>query len=412
VYDLAKRAERVFRVELGIADSNYIQFGYWDNLRKGLLAAERLYADVKRMEVAYLDGNKREHELTKHVSLAALNPEALISLRESGRSFFQIPEVLFDLDHPGHYRRRIRSVSISIPSITGPYTSVSAKLTLMGNRYRTEAMGGTAYAYQGIEDKRWVQAPGGIESIVTSGGREDAGLFELNLRDERLLPFEGAGAISAWRLELPDEFRQFDYNSITDVILHIRYTASDAGELLKQAALESLKEELEQMESQAGKAGLFRFLSLRHDFPAAWQQLMFPQLQAPQPVAEVSITRQHFPYFTLADELRLDSLTFFVQVKRGVEYDSGDPLELKLKPPTGTEKSLKLDQISSELGGLPHRTIQLSPDVTVEEVGAWIIYVTSIPERIARTIEVNGQQVTRLDPEKIREIGLIAHYTF
>ena len=39
------------------------------------------------------------------------------------------------------------------------------------------------------------------------------------------MPFEGAGAISSWELSLPKNFRQFDYQTINDVILHISYTA-------------------------------------------------------------------------------------------------------------------------------------------------------------------------------------------
>lgn len=37
-YDMAKRAERAFRFERGLDSSNFIQYGYWDNLHKGLLA--------------------------------------------------------------------------------------------------------------------------------------------------------------------------------------------------------------------------------------------------------------------------------------------------------------------------------------------------------------------------------------
>jgi len=33
-YDLAKRAERRFRFELGLQDSSYINFGYWDSLKR------------------------------------------------------------------------------------------------------------------------------------------------------------------------------------------------------------------------------------------------------------------------------------------------------------------------------------------------------------------------------------------
>ena len=36
-YDVAKRAEQAYRHELGIDDADFIQFGYWDSLKKGLL---------------------------------------------------------------------------------------------------------------------------------------------------------------------------------------------------------------------------------------------------------------------------------------------------------------------------------------------------------------------------------------
>ena len=57
-------------------------------------------------------------------------------------------------------------------------------------------------------------------------------MFELNFKDERYLPFEGAGVISKWRLELPT-VKQFDYNTISDVVLHVKYIASEGGEQLK-----------------------------------------------------------------------------------------------------------------------------------------------------------------------------------
>src|SRR5262245_21091131 len=83
-YDLAKKAEKAFRFERGLTDSNFIQFGYWDSLRKGLLSGERLYLALKQMESAYLEQNKREYEITKHVSLLLHDPVALIALKETG----------------------------------------------------------------------------------------------------------------------------------------------------------------------------------------------------------------------------------------------------------------------------------------------------------------------------------------
>jgi hypothetical protein len=80
-YDMAKRAERCYRFEIGLDDSDTIQFGYWDSLKKGLHAGERLQLGLRKLENAYFDQNRREFECTKHISLALFTPIALIQLR-------------------------------------------------------------------------------------------------------------------------------------------------------------------------------------------------------------------------------------------------------------------------------------------------------------------------------------------
>ena len=52
------------------------------------MAGDRLYHDLKRMEIAYLNQNQREFELTKHISLVLLDPLALVTLRETGKCSF------------------------------------------------------------------------------------------------------------------------------------------------------------------------------------------------------------------------------------------------------------------------------------------------------------------------------------
>src|SRR5262249_8071213 len=157
-----------------------------------------------------------------------------------------LPEELFDMDGPGHYFRRIRSVAVSIPCVTGPYTSVNCTLTLLKSAIRrTPLLRDGAYAREGAEDERFSDHFGTLQSIVTSTGQNDSGLFETNLRDERYLPFEGSGVVSEWQLELPanpskNEPRQFDYETISDVILHLRYTAREGGGLLRNGAIANL----------------------------------------------------------------------------------------------------------------------------------------------------------------------------
>jgi len=131
-FDTARKAERAMKQELArpeLDGQDFVKFNYWDGGRKGLLSGEALYLDVKRMEMAYHDNNKRELELTKHVSLRQLDPVALLMLRATGTCEVTVPEWLYDLDAPGHYMRRIKSVALSIPSVSGPYTSVNCTLT-------------------------------------------------------------------------------------------------------------------------------------------------------------------------------------------------------------------------------------------------------------------------------------------
>jgi len=190
-----------------------------------------------------------------------------------------LPEPVFDLDYPGQYMRRIKSVSLSIPCVAGPYTSVSCKLSLTSNKYRktTGLMGGGSdadkYKEQATGDTRFVYNIGTIQSIATSGAQNDSGLFELNFHDERYLPFEGAGAVGAWRIEMPAKFRQFDPNTITDVIIHLKYTARDGGSTFRTTVENALRDLLNVMDLHSGVSGLYRAFNLRQEFPEAWYQL-------------------------------------------------------------------------------------------------------------------------------------------
>src|SRR5262249_49322465 len=155
-------------------------------------------------------------------SLRQLDPMALLSFRITGSCTVTVPEWLYDLGCPGHYMRRIRNISLSIPSVVGPYTNINCTLSLQGSSLRVSPLlSNGAYARDATQDDiRFVDYFGSTDVIVTSGSVNDSGMFETNLRDERFLPFEGAGAISTWTLTLPQKLRTFDYMTISDVIVH------------------------------------------------------------------------------------------------------------------------------------------------------------------------------------------------
>src|SRR5438105_1679738 len=180
------------------------------------------------MDAAYLDQNKREYEITKHISLLTIDPINLVKLKQTGECFVSLPEALFDVDYAGHYLRRIKSVSVTIPCVTGPYAGINCRLTQHSSSIRhTSTLLADKYARNGTDDPRFTDSFGTIESIVMSGGQNDAGLFEANLRDERYLPFEGRGVIGSWRVQLASHFPSFDHETISDVVLHVRYTARE-----------------------------------------------------------------------------------------------------------------------------------------------------------------------------------------
>ncbi|MBX9895652.1 MAG: hypothetical protein K2Y09_10810 [Nitrosomonas sp.] len=296
-FDTARKAERTMKQELmrpELDAQDFVKFNYWDAGRKGLLSGEALYRDVKRMEMAYHDSNKRELELTKSISLRQLNPVALLELKSIGTTQVTIPEWLFDLDGPGHYMRRIKSVALSIPAVTGPYTSVNCTLSLLQSSVRKSPVAGEDYARQGTEDDRFVDYIGAVQSIVTSGAQNDSGMFETNLRDERFLPFEGAGAISTWKLDLPKDYRTFDYDTISDVILTIRFTARQGVDLTKvKSALD---------------AGFALLLNLRHDFPSEWAAFVNGAGDF-----TATIRKDYFPYFTLNQTITITGFDLYGQ---------------------------------------------------------------------------------------------------
>jgi hypothetical protein len=310
-HDFAKKAERSYRFELGNDDS-FISYGYWDSMKKGLQSADHLIHDIKRMETSYLDKNKREYEITKHISLFMLDPLALVRLRATGVCDFEVPEVLFDMDHAGQYFRRIKSVSISLPCIAGPYTSVSAKLSLVSNRYRKNTnpdnIAATGYPEDPGNDERFVYNVGAIQSIAASNAQNDSGMFELNFRDERYLPFEGCGAISSWRLELPKEVRQFDYNTISDVILHVKYTAREGGSSLRGLAETSLQEKLGEIKQQ-NQQGLHIAINMKHDLPNEWH------LFKKNGTVDLQIDKSKLPYFVQSLDVEIENVMFIAQVK-------------------------------------------------------------------------------------------------
>ena len=405
-YDLAKRAERCFRFELGLEDSSYIQFGYWDSLKKGLLAGEKLQYDLRRLEIAYLDQNRREYELTRHVSLRQLDPVSLVELRASGECMVRIPEVWYDLDTPGHYLRRIKSVAVSLPSVTGPYVPVRCTLTLLKSSIRIDATPGSSYLRSGANDTRFRDINAGNESIVTSRAQEDSGLFETNLRDERYLPFEGAGAISEWCLELPKTVRQFDYDTISDVVLHVRYTARDGGGELRSAAEAKINDALEHLvlSSQEESApGLLHLISLRQDFSQEWHRFLNPPPAQTNASLSLALDEALLPYTLKGSSVKISSIHLFLQVRDTAAYRANQAAAVKLAlDPPGAASVELISDAGDPFRGLPNGNHVYS---SAASLGTWTITFKEADNTgaAAPAVVVQGGH-RRLNPAEVEDL--------
>jgi len=198
--------------------------------------------------------------------------------------------------------RRIKSVSVTIPGVAGPYTTVSCTLTLMSNSIRISNDSAGRYprlltaSGRAANDNRFADHVGMVQSIATSSAMNDNGLFELNFKDERYLPFEFAGAISSWFIQFPQPFAQFDYASISDFIIHLKYTSRDGGQGLQNLANENLQNKVTSLLTTTG-FGLLQVFSAKRDFSTEWYRFINAKNGNNSQEMNFDIG-DRFPYFT------------------------------------------------------------------------------------------------------------------
>ncbi|NMO53404.1 hypothetical protein HH310_19715 [Actinoplanes sp. TBRC 11911] len=266
-YDTARAAERALQFEAGISET-FVRPSYWDSRRNGLLAAETLSLDLDRLAAAQagLGGlGGRGLEVTRQVSLRELDPVALVRFRTAGTCEFALTEALFDEDFPGHFRRQIRTVTVTFTDGEGNPATVNATLTQLGHktvlsadpqavRFLLDPQGAMPATVRG----EW-RAGEKIALSQPDGGRENNGLFELRFDDERLLPFEGTGAVSTWRLQRAGRLPA----TLSDVVIVVKYTAEDGGELFANA-----------VKGMRRPHPAARFFDLARDFSQEWADFL------------------------------------------------------------------------------------------------------------------------------------------
>jgi len=359
-YLLAKQVEACYTFERRSTPTVGISYDAWNSLRKGLLAGETLALDLRRLELEYMNKNTRDPEITKSVSLVSLDPSAVIALKTTGFCQFTLPEALFDLDHPGHFYRRIKSIAVTIPSVTGPYSGINGKLALNKSFIR---MNDSDFASTtAVQDTRT------SKPIFLSSGQGDTGMFETNLRDERFLPFEGCGIVnSQWELEVPLATNSFDLDTISDVVIRIQYTAAvSTSDPFKKAALNAASIAaipfLPQYPSTTPldppkQTGIVKSFSLRHEFADAW----YVWIQDTTKPLAITLTPERFPIAYRGKPIASSEIGLLVDATKN-DAKNWSGASLSIGPKSTDAKTINL---TKEFGGLPFASISIAPSSTI-----------------------------------------------
>ncbi|MCH9686163.1 MAG: hypothetical protein K0V04_32320, partial [Deltaproteobacteria bacterium] len=315
------------------------------------------------------------------------DPFAVMQLQRDGKCEIRLPEALFELDHRSHYMRRLRSVRLTVVGTTGPYDAIGATLTMTRSEVRTSA---TAY-----DDPAQpvVELGGAAQSIATSTGQSDAGLFEVDGRDARYLPFEGRGAASHWTLQLPQGLRTFDYSKIADVVLEVQYTAREGGAVFAGLVEAGLAARLEALEAGSGiGTGRMWAWSLRSRFPTVWSSFVDSEPEAIRR-AELSLSHEHYPYPLAGAGLRVVE-AFVVSVGGGIPSGT----TVSITEPGGQQSTGLLGAEPSLPGVLVTGPVVVvaEPAVSAEAYGNWVV-------------EVDAAAVP--SPETLDDLVLVVRYT-
>lgn len=304
--------------------------------------------------------------------------------------------------------------------MTGPYTTISCTLRLLKNSIRIKTANGDNGYPQNTDDQGLPSDDGcfienniPVKAIAASNAQNDSGVFELSFRDERYLPFEGGGAVSDWSLELftdlpsnnpepakPDfgkPLRQFDYGTISDAIVHIKYSAREDAGPFKNAAIAHLREYF----SQDGATPSRRMLNLRQEFPSQWHRFLNPINPDPTNppggnIFELEMSPGLFPFRDEKKTLKVNSIWLLARCKDRENYTA------VLTTPFGSE-TFKLAQVN-QYGRLHFG--QKPADVSVDLAAPPVKWQLKMTNLNPTTDNGNLQN----DPAEVEDVLLVLGY--
>jgi hypothetical protein len=243
--------------------------------------------------------------------------------------------------------------------------------------------------------------------------------------------------ISTWQIELPQDCNAFDFETISDVVLNIKYTSRYGGDNLRSFARQAAT--LPTPPAQAAslsnpqpfppQTDLRRLFSLKHEFPSEWYKFLNPPDTAPSQTMQIALTIERFPYQYRGRKITVSSVDLFLKFKDlhdpktythdGTplgDYD-GNPLKIYLAQPNATlpGQAATLTSTSTLLNGLPFATINVASS-SPAGLGSWMLTanntdIRKIAPSLQNTVTSGGATYYRLKPTVIDDIVMVCHYS-
>ena len=124
---------------------------------------------------------------------------------------------------------------------------------------------------------------------------------------------------------MPQQNNAFDFETISDVILNMSYTASEGGALPRDVAQQAAVNPPQ----QPGQTVEFpnqpnlRLFSLKHEFPGEWNRFLHPADTATDQIMTLTLSMERFPFQFRGKLIQIDQVDLFLKFKD--IYDSQTP---------------------------------------------------------------------------------------
>jgi hypothetical protein len=241
-------------------------------------------------------------------------------------------------------------------------------------------------------------------------------VFELSFRDERYLPFEGAGVISDWSLELfsdlpsnnPDPanpdfgrpLRQFDYSTISDAILHIKYKAREDAGAFKNGAVAHLRQ---YFSPGNGATPSVRMFKLRQEFPSQFHRFLNPTNPADGNMFILDMLPSLFRILDQEKTLKVNAIWLLARCTNAGNYS----VELTLIP------SVPNPPLASQLFTLARVNQYGGLHFSQKDISAQPIEIVPTDPPTKWQIKMTGPNGNlQSDPQEVEDLLLLLGYTW